>query len=440
MKKVLILCDDYYPSSRATIAITQRFAEGLVKNGYDVSVMTIREYVRNKPDYPETFNGVTIYDYTDFGHCIGYSEQMRIAKSDKKNNKILKLIQREKKLKFSGDIDSETFKFRWNIRMDTIRQNHRKNIYNKRVHINKVYYKTCIAKYLVIHHQFDEIISVSLPFSAHHIAHEIKKELPDLKWSAVAFDPYAFDEIYEHRILRHRLKEEQQVYADADNILFLSQFEADYLNNPLRNKITYFDLPNIRPLLYDERFPSVTYDSNKISCVFLGNLFLIQRHPKFLFELIEKLSDDIVVYLIGGLIDIPKSYIDEWVERLNGKLVYCGRVGQEVAINSMLKADVLLNIGHHTNNQCPSKVIEYVCTGKPIWNISKIPNCTSLPYLQKYPRQLTLYEYEEIDDYRIKELERFLRTEKEKSDIPFDEVEKLFPECTMNKMIEAFET
>lgn len=439
MKKVLILCDDYYPSSRATIAITQRFAEGLVRKGYDVSVLTIREYVPNKPTYPEEHNGVKVYDYSDFEKGISEDIQKKIVQLDKRNAKALRFVQREKRLKFRGRVNPDSFWGKWNTKADKIRKRHRKIFFEDKVYSRDVYFKTAVTKYMLSSNRFDEIISVSLPFTTHMIAHQIKKEYSKVKWVAIAFDPYAFDEVFSQKILKERYKEELRYYSNVDKIMFLSQFEEDYVNSPLKDKISYFELPNIRPLTYNDSFSHITYDKGKISCVFLGNLFFKQRHPKFLFDVIEKLNDDIVVYLIGSLIDLPKEYIDMQIENLNGKLVYCGRVGQEEAINSMLKADVLLNIGHHTSNQCPSKVIEYVCTGKPIWNISKIPNCTSLPYLIKYPRQFTLYEYEELDNSKIKALEDFIYSEKYLPDIPFEEIELLYPECTMAKMIEAFE-
>ena len=103
MKKVLILCDDYYPSSRATIAITQRFAEGLVRKGYDVSVMTIREKINPKPDYPKEKNGVKIFDYSEFENRISTQEQQLLQRLKKRQISILKRTQRMKRIKVNSD-------------------------------------------------------------------------------------------------------------------------------------------------------------------------------------------------------------------------------------------------------------------------------------------------------------------------------------------------
>ena len=46
-----------------------------------------------------------------------------------------------------------------------------------------------------------------------------------------------------------------------------------------------------------------------------------------------------------------------------------GRVSHTVAIQYMSEADFLLNIGNSISSMVPSKIFEYISTGKPIISI-----------------------------------------------------------------------
>ena len=197
-------------------------------------------------------------------------------------------------------------------------------------------------------------------------------------------------------------------------------------------------MPNIRKL--PEALPDkyVEFNSEKINCVFLGNLYHKIREPEYLFNLFSKINSNAVLYVVGELIGISKSYIEEWVDKLDGKLVYCGRVSQEEALAIISKADVLVNIGNVTTNQCPSKVIDYISTGKPIINIAKIDDCTSEVCLRKYPNKVLLNEKEKITDEVVLGVNRFLCANKNGSCIPFERIQELYNDYTMDKMIDEF--
>lgn len=438
MKRLLIISDDYYPSSRATIAITQRFAEGLAAKGYEVFVIAIRERLKEKPDYPKKHNGVNVFDYTDFEKELTQESFQRINKYDEHNRRILKFIQMQKRLLVHTNKKNKLVNA-WNKFVENIRSFFRSKLYETKVYDRYLFHRKSIAELFVKKYDIDTLISISLPFSMNEISFEIKKKSPKLKWISISFDPYAFDKIYLKKILKKRYKLENKIYPLCDKIMFLTQFKEDYLNSLFKSKITYFELPNIRQLKYDDSYSSIEFNVTKINIVFLGNLFLVERHPKFLFELIQRLNDDFVFYIIGGLVDIPRTYMDEWVKKLNGKLVYLSRVSQEVAINTMFKADVLVNIGNISSNKCPSKVIEYISTGKPILSISQKENCSSLPYLNKYPSKLIISEKDLNNENIIKEVEDFLYLNRNSKTVDFSMIERIYDDCTINSMIKHFE-
>ena len=54
----------------------------------------------------------------------------------------------------------------------------------------------------------------------------------------------------------------------------------------------------------------------------------------------------------------------------------------------MNSADVLVNNGNLIPNQMPSKLLDYIATGKPIICISEFEPCNMEPYWSRYPLML----------------------------------------------------
>ena len=61
-----------------------------------------------------------------------------------------------------------------------------------------------------------------------------------------------------------------------------------------------------------------------------------------------------------------------------------------MATRALHEASVLINIGNKSSYQLPSKVVEYVSSGKPILNISQVERDSSMAFLQSYPAVLNL--------------------------------------------------
>jgi hypothetical protein len=58
----------------------------------------------------------------------------------------------------------------------------------------------------------------------------------------------------------------------------------------------------------------------------------------------------------------------------------------------MREADVLVNIGNVTPFELPSKLVEYVSIGKPILNIVRSENDSSVEFLEAYPGSMNLMD------------------------------------------------
>lgn len=413
MKNILMIAGTYYPDSMATIGITQRIAEEFAKMEYKTFVYTVRYCGHKNPGYPEKHNGVIIYDTDDF------------AVWDLKRKEKLEKRRRILKHFCINRVDNIVYK------------KLKKVIYENPYERMMAEIEAEKIEHIIKEKNIDTIISIALPFVIHKYASVVKRRNDFLKWIPISFDPYAYDEVTNIHRKKECIQEEISTFKNADRIMFPVQFCDDYKESEFREKICFYQFPNIRKMNYSFEDARVAFDPEKINCVFLGNLYLIQRHPRFLFELFSSINNkNIVLHIIGDLVDIPEQYINEWKGKFEGRLIYTGRVSQQTAINAMLDADVLINIGHSTTNQCPSKILDYMSTGKPIIHVSKIEKCTSLPYFNKYPRVITLKEKQGISEETVRKVEKFILEYKESNALRFEDVEKIFSESTMDNMID----
>ena len=76
---------------------------------------------------------------------------------------------------------------------------------------------------------------------------------------------------------------------------------------------------------------------------------------------------------------------DQSEEMLREKGIICkGYVDQEQLELEKDSANILINIGNAVKNQLPSKIIDYIATGKPIINIIQNDDCPTIAILKDY--------------------------------------------------------
>ena len=210
MKKVLIVAGTYYPDSMATIGITQRFAEALAqKDEYEVTAFAARSYTYEKPSYDEYHNKVKIIDRDDVKKRNTLSLSIR--------NLCFRLFKKLSKI-----------------------TNGRTKRYKKFYYSMQEHDIADRITRLIQQDSYDELVTVALPFRIHTIGSIVKKHNPAIHWTAISFDPYAFDEVTNKDRKDECIREEQKTLKNCDKIMFLSQFMNDYSKSKFRNKITYY--------------------------------------------------------------------------------------------------------------------------------------------------------------------------------------------------------
>lgn len=123
-------------------------------------------------------------------------------------------------------------------------------------------------------------------------------------------------------------------------------------------------------------------------------------------------------------------------------LFYHGQVPPEQAQAAALSAGALVNLGNTYPNMMPSKILDYLATGRPIVNICKLANCPTLRLTEHYPLALNLTDGSDIHSAAAALLS-FLHTNDGKR-LSFSQVEVLFPQATpafvASQMLAAIES
>ena len=187
------------------------------------------------------------------------------------------------------------------------------------------------------------------------------------------------------------------------------------------------------PLMVKKNPPVPTQNlivNSAVNCVYVGSLYPGIREPYYLLNLFEKLADPTVhLHLLLG----NKYKIDDlahWQAVFGPRLHIRSFVPADECTFVMQHAQVLVNLGNSATRQIPSKVLDYVSTGRPVLNISTIPECTSLMYLRQYPKALNLLTDEAALDRQAELLHAFIAREAFAPPLPFETVEELYRECT----------
>lgn len=160
-------------------------------------------------------------------------------------------------------------------------------------------------------------------------------------------------------------------------------------------------------------------------CMFLGNIYGGIRNPDYTLRLFRPLIEQgkVALHFVG-------VRREEFSAEFSDLDIKCyGTLPLEEAANLMQEADFLINIGNSVINQVPSKIFDYISTGKPIINVCKSRQCPTLAYISKYSLGINLYEEDNIRDRQINLLEGFIISNYKKT-IQYSEVVEAFKSCT----------
>jgi glycosyltransferase involved in cell wall biosynthesis len=132
----------------------------------------------------------------------------------------------------------------------------------------------------------------------------------------------------------------------------------------------------------------------KARLVYVGTLYPRLREPRFLLQLFEALRarrPSCELHFFGD-VHAFAALLEDTSRKLDGAVRVHGVVPRETVARAVDDADILVNIGNTTRDQLPSKVVEYAASGKPILNIARHAEDSSVSFLASYPDKLSLHD------------------------------------------------
>ena len=223
---------------------------------------------------------------------------------------------------------------------------------------------------------YDLLITVSLPFSSHIAGYLINKK-NNKKWVMDIGDPFTLkkDAPENNYLLYGALNKyfENKLYSLADKIMFTH-------NDAMYTHKEYFKLPDGKVIVANpiskfdkaiyQKSLNYNYNSLPIKFGYFGIFTKGVRSPINFLETLQKKKNIEFHWYVNN--DSQSEII---FNNLESESILHSIVPRKKALNIMAESmHCLLSIGNLNPTQLPSKVIEYISTGKPVVHFVEIEN------------------------------------------------------------------
>jgi len=275
----------------------------------------------------------------------------------------------------------------------------------------------------------DIIIPVYTKVDALIAAKIIKKQLPDIEYCPYfldsmsgGFGPRMFSKEW---IIKRGLKWERRLLKTADKIFLMKSSEEHHqkysISEDYYKKMVFLDLPLFIPD-NNEKLEACSEKKDIIELLFIGTIPVQVRSPEQFFKVFKNVKGDNYRLTIVGNNNCP-DLISRAVNE-DSRINVLPFVSHEKAKELILSADFLVNFGNKDVSMTPSKIFEYMSTGKPIISTAPIKDEPGRKYLAKYPLCCVLDEYCDTVEEMSEKLSFFLHVaHRENVDTSFLETE-----------------
>ena len=343
-KKILVVSHQYLPLTSPRTTRWKLLTDQLISEGYEVKILTATSQLSDDKNNNAIF----------LGNNKTSNLIIKLRKESNKENSIIKknLLNLLKKIYrfFFKTFAWPDYAMFWLI-----------SVYKNRNNIN---------------YEYDSIISVSLPFSSHLAAFIINKNRKK-NWILDIGDPFSLktkaleNNIYIYKKLNIYI--EKKFYKLASQIVFthlevakqhVEKFKIDENKILIGNPISSF---NENIFLQSKNYD---YSSLPIIIGYFGILTKGVRSPDETIKFFKN-SDILINWFTNQ--DSKNMLTQNNFDLSNHKFFEI--IDRDEALNKMSSSmHCLLSIGNLNSLQLPSKVIEYISTGKPVIHFAEIKN------------------------------------------------------------------
>ena len=371
--KLLIVLGNYLPKMQANGICTNEVIKELIKRGHEIHVLCYSDTKAN--ERAESLNGVQVHRVR-----APRFNRYRTATNDDKKELI--------------------WKFRYNYnklitRISTL-------FYFPLYPLNSIkmvyrYYKK--AKEIYRSEKFNLVLGVYKPFEAIIASTLIGRNIKEVKSGIYILDTLIDQQA--NSIIKWWFDKsgwlwEKKLYKYNDFIINMISYEKTYKNSRydiFKSKMFHSDIP-----LYiagEIALMDRTLKSNKVKWLYAGTLNKNNRNPEYLCRLFTDkqicANNELHFYSTGDCEDI----IAECSKNVS-EIFQHGFVNRSKILKEFEEADVLVSIGNRKSNMVPSKIFEYISTGKRIIHLYSDNNDSCLKYLRKYRNALLVDEKVDI--------------------------------------------
>lgn len=276
------------------------------------------------------------------------------------------------------------------------------------------------------YNQFHSLLTVSFPFNMHFIGKKLKLYYPSINWIVYELDPYAYNYILRLKNIAFFLRylQERNVIKHANKVFLTHELYKLYNNNLFaRYKDKFVDV-GIPLLKLNNENTFNNSGSKRVKLLYTGTFYNKIRNPQYMFKIIDEVLGltDCELHVYGPSTDEASKYDIMNKHKVN----FHGRVSIDEIDLALKKADILINIGNAVPNQLPSKVLEYISTGKPIINFYSIEDDTSKYYLDFYPNALSIRNDDLTYANTVRLVSKFIESNQGRPSLAIDELNKVY--------------
>ncbi len=380
-KKILIVTHQFIPHQSPRTTRWKLLYDELIESGYDVTVITGTSQLIENPNIKYIGNKKAS------GIVKNLRTQSNIKQDSNYKNYLYKLLKKIYRFfyKFFAWPDYTMF---W---IFSIWKNRKK-----------------------IDIDYDLIISVSLPFSSHVAAYIINKD-KNKKWIMDIGDPFSLktnafeNNRYLYKSLNYYF--ENKFYKKAHQVVFTHQESADehkiFFNMP-ENKVTIGSPISTFSQELFQKTVSFNYEAKPITIGYFGVLTKGVRSPSHVLKFFEQTDFELHWYTNSDSKEmIKKNKID-----FNRNKLFDMVTRNEALEKMVTSLHCLLSIGNLNPAQLPSKIIEYISTGKPVLHFVEIKDDPVLEIAKEFSNLIVIDKNSNITEVEQQLNNVFINIEK----------------------------
>ena len=333
---ILIVCGDWYAKTDGDTNIAKKITNKFVIDGYNVTVLSLS---REKTKRIKCENGYYL-------HCFSCNQKLNnLEKAFRSSTRIKKIRCMIKHPFFLLAICYMKYK--------------------SILSVNELYYYRHIRK-ITNRLSFSRIIAITYP---NETAEAVSKFSNISKTVWLQLDVCA-------------LSRTQRIVEKVSSAIVPFPIFYFYSNNGIKGleKIKAAGIPNIaKPVSYKSA-DNVVYPNKMVNIAYIGRLNEINRRPEPFLKISEFFDNTLFAFHIIG--EGCEEILNDFQKNHTVNLLLHGNRSLESALNAMQTADFLVNIDNEKEYELffPSKINDYISTGKPIINIYSNPNSFVLDY------------------------------------------------------------